>query len=1065
MKNNTFLFLFIAFTQLAFSQKSNESQILIKNLDTAFVTSNWPKVIKYTQLLDNQLKNKKLKERDSLLIISAMDACYKTAVAYTWLHKTDSALLLSEEFNVQKEYFSNHKNYALYFKKAASGQIAFINNRNNEAEKLFLEAYKVAKKDLGTNYDIYTNSVENLAIYYISEYQLQQATKLLYSTLLYFNQYNAKPVYQSRLYYLLYLVNYFDANYQSALDNANKCLFLLQKSGDKKESFLAAKAKLATGICLFHLNEYNNSKETLHQAWQLFSKYNYLTNQEFALNLNYLGRVYYLLKNYSLAMEYKLKVRKIFEEIYPSPTHFRILQVATSSLYAMENRVNIEIQGIDSETYEQLTDFEYVFKHLPVNYQNMSNVHQLYFYGSQALTYARNKQYTDAIIYLKKGLFLRKKSYPQYHLLLRPWYKLIANCYAISGSHDSAIVYYNKAIESFKYTGNQPHQQGKPATGFIKSPELINLFYSVGKSYFFKAKQEQNSRKYFEKALVYFKNCDNLTSQIAALQNNTEDKLLLAAYMDDVYNFGITCCFNLFNGDEKESDNEEFKEQAFIFSQRSKVNLLEEMVTKFDIQKKLGLPKQITEQEKNIKDKISYWEKVISERTIVKTDSFEHPLIYYRKRINDHRFNNSEANDSLYKYTSLHNKLLKKIEQKFPGYFNLLYSKKIYSVSEIQSYLNSSSVLIDYHLNDEYIEAFVISKSDFSSFRVKIPAGFKSIIDDYTYSISGYYKKNDFMNKALETFIKNGHSLYQFLIKPLEQKIENKEKLIIIVSKELALMPFETLVSTDKAQQETDLATLNYLIKKHSITYNYSTNLLIESIKRSNINKTKIPDFLGIAPVFDPDRMLIAGNLENDDNDSKMQPATKIRLSKLSATKSAIDDISVLANKNKINCTKFYYQNASKSAFLNNVSNKKYVLLATHGKADYENPKLSGFYFALNDTSRNYENNILFSYETYNLNLNNDLMVLFACETGTGQLKEGEGVMTLSRGLMASGVANIVHSLWSIQDISTRDVVVNFFSDVFNHSEYASSLRNAKLKMIEYGIPPFHWAGLVLLGN
>ncbi len=111
---------------------------------------------------------------------------------------------------------------------------------------------------------------------------------------------------------------------------------------------------------------------------------------------------------------------------------------------------------------------------------------------------------------------------------------------------------------------------------------------------------------------------------------------------------------------------------------------------------------------------------------------------------------------------------------------------------------------------------------------------------------------------------------------------------------------------------------------------------------------------------------------------------------------------------------------------MNNAKNKKYVLLATHGKADYENPKLSGLYFALNNSSNNYESNILFSYGTYNLNLNNDLMVLFACETGTGQIKEGEGVMTLSRGLMASGAANIVHSLWSIQDVSTRDVVVNF---------------------------------------
>jgi CHAT domain-containing protein len=1054
----------ISFCILAFSQKKKDLELSIKSIDTAFQVNNWEKVTRLGQIFDSQLKETKLKTADSLLIIASLNTRYKIAVAYTWQHKTDAAKLETEKFSIKKERFPKHKTCADFFKISATGQIAFINNQDKDAVKLIFDAYHIANKKLKTNTDIYTLAIENLAIYYISEYQLLELTKLLYSTLLYFSQNKVQPVYIARVYYLFYLTNYFDANYQSALENAKQCFSLLQKSEKAKESFLVAKAKSAIGICLFHLKEYNKSKETLHQAWQLFNKFGFLNNQEFALNLNYLGRVYYFLKNYTLAMEYKLKTSKIFEEIYQSPAHFRVLQVTTSRLYALKNRINTQIQGIDLETYEQLTSFEYVFRHLPVNYQTMSSAHQLYFYGQQALTYVRLNQFLEAITYLKKGLSLKMKSFPEHHSLLRPWYKLIGNCYTISGNQDSAIFYYQKALESYKINENQPHQTGKINNSYQKSPELIELFFFIGKSDFLKARKENNTKKHLSQALVYFKNCDKLAAEILTTLKSKEDRLLLAEYMDQVYDLGIVACFELSALKTDEFEKEILKKQAFIFSQRSKANQLEEMVTKFDIRKKMRLPKQVVNQELELKNKINFWRQAVSGRTIIDENELEHPIIYYRKRINNKSFNKSETIDSLNYYLNLNDKLVKKLEQKFPEYFRLLYSQKIYSINKIQDYLDSSSVVLDYHLNNEQVEIFAISKDNFSAFSIKTPKNFSGIIDDYIYSISGFYRKSDFEKKAMETFIKNGASLYKYLLKPIEKDIKTKKKLIIIVSKELALMPFETLVATDNIENRANLSQLDYLIKKYAIAYNYSCNLMIESIKKSNQNRSLPNNFLGIAPVFDPDKMQVKGEL-NETSENKMRPIKRVRLGKLAATKKAVDNISFIASNKGVPFSKFYYQDASKSTFLNEVGNKKYILLATHGKADYENPKLSGLYFAPTGANENFDGDILYAPETYNLNLSNDLLVLFACETGTGQLKKGEGVMTLSRGFMASGSANIIHTLWSIQDVSTKDIVISFFEGVFNNTDYSNSMRNSKLKLIEYGVIPFHWAGLVLIGH
>ena len=99
------------------------------------------------------------------------------------------------------------------------------------------------------------------------------------------------------------------------------------------------------------------------------------------------------------------------------------------------------------------------------------------------------------------------------------------------------------------------------------------------------------------------------------------------------------------------------------------------------------------------------------------------------------------------------------------------------------------------------------------------------------------------------------------------------------------------------------------------------------------------------------------------------------------------------------------------------------------------------------------------------MNINTDLLVLYACETGIGKIIEGEGVMTLTRGFIYSGATNIVQSLWSISDASTKDLAIYFFKEILNGKDYPLALQNAKLKMINYGIVPYHWSGLVIIGE
>ena len=55
------------------------------------------------------------------------------------------------------------------------------------------------------------------------------------------------------------------------------------------------------------------------------------------------------------------------------------------------------------------------------------------------------------------------------------------------------------------------------------------------------------------------------------------------------------------------------------------------------------------------------------------------------------------------------------------------------------------------------------------------------------------------------------------------------------------------------------------------------------------------------------------------------------------------------------------------------------------------------------------------------------LVVLSACETGTGQAKAGEGVMGLRRGFIQAGAQNLLMTLWPISDETTVQIMLDFY--------------------------------------
>lgn len=114
------------------------------------------------------------------------------------------------------------------------------------------------------------------------------------------------------------------------------------------------------------------------------------------------------------------------------------------------------------------------------------------------------------------------------------------------------------------------------------------------------------------------------------------------------------------------------------------------------------------------------------------------------------------------------------------------------------------------------------------------------------------------------------------------------------------------------------------------------------------------------------------------------------------------------------------------------------------------------------------DNGILTALEATNLDLwGTKLVTLSACDTGVGEVKNGEGVYGLRRAFILAGAQTIVTSLWSVSDYATRELMTDYYSGLKRGEGRGEALRKAKLAMLKRKgrAHPFYWASFIQIGS
>lgn len=370
--------------------------------------------------------------------------------------------------------------------------------------------------------------------------------------------------------------------------------------------------------------------------------------------------------------------------------------------------------------------------------------------------------------------------------------------------------------------------------------------------------------------------------------------------------------------------------------------------------------------------------------------------------------------------------------------------------------LRDRESIVEFELGEDRSFAWLVSNESFAleilPGRKEIDSRVRQYLDELSTAPSNLH-----LQSAIAKQRSMGEDLFRTLFGRLGGQLHPDAELIIIPDGPLNYLPFETLILSG-----------HYLIEGHSISYLPSASLIgpLRPLHESGPRQSQQLDLLAFGDPVVPQRPrgAVTGNkLVAADSAAVQQlgDSAMTNLPQLPRTRDEVEYIAGLLPKERARL--YLGKDSTEGAFKNeNLRRYKWIHLATHGLIDEAHPERSAV--LLTSGGDPSQDGLLRAAEIMRLDLDCDLVVLSACETGRGQLSSGEGIIGLSRAFLIAGARSIVVSQWRVSDISTAQIMKDFYEQLLKGTGTPAALRAAKLRMLDGRTEtrhPYYWAPFV----
>ncbi|MEM6316490.1 MAG: CHAT domain-containing protein [Bacteroidota bacterium] len=355
-----------------------------------------------------------------------------------------------------------------------------------------------------------------------------------------------------------------------------------------------------------------------------------------------------------------------------------------------------------------------------------------------------------------------------------------------------------------------------------------------------------------------------------------------------------------------------------------------------------------------------------------------------------------------------------------PAYAQLL-QPQLADATELREQLQTQQAFVEFLLGEK-VYAFLLTKKGIAVLNLGSRKPIQNALQTFVATADDPQVYESVLLK--KRWAKTTDTLYQKLLAPLLRHpfFAGSDELIIAPDNWLYTVPFEVLLAKVTAADSTqmlDSFTVRYTQSASTLTY-YQ-----QQTKRRNYTK----DMLVVSKA-DFSEYGAFRNLKLLDTTIFKMPRTTFLL----------ESQATLANLRQ-----------------QSLSDYRYLYINTHGSLSPQ-PELS--YLALTG-------NPLFVYQTFDLQLDNQLAILAACQTGRGTFQRGSGILGFTRGLQNAGVQSVIISLWPVDDRPTEAFFEQFFTLKAEGLSDKQALQAAKVafsqsKLYEH---PLYWGGFVLFGG